>query len=59
MARKCDTMQRNDGIGRRRGATGEGEGGDDASWFDANLTGLKNKESLRDRFMCYKWMVKI
>jgi hypothetical protein len=36
-----------------------GKGEDDASWADANLTGPKNKENLRDRFSWYKWMVKI
>jgi hypothetical protein len=40
-------------------APGWGKGGDDASWADANLTGLKNKENLCSRFSWYKWIVKI
>jgi hypothetical protein len=30
---------------RGEAASGMGKGEDDASWADANLTGLKNKES--------------
>jgi hypothetical protein len=41
MERKCDTTRWCDDVGRRRDNTGEGKGGDDASWTDANLTGLK------------------
>jgi hypothetical protein len=30
------------------------KGGDDVSWADVNLTGLKNKENTRGRFSWYK-----
>jgi hypothetical protein len=39
---------------RGEAAPGKGMGGDDASWVDANLTGLKNEENPRDRFNWYK-----
>jgi hypothetical protein len=39
-------------------APGMGKGGDDTSWTNTNLTGLKNEENPRDRFSCYKWTVK-
>jgi hypothetical protein len=32
---------------------------DDAGWVHMDFTGLKNKENARDRFNCYKWMLKI
>jgi hypothetical protein len=35
---------RND-VGRRRGGTGRGKGGENVSWADVNLTGPKNKEN--------------
>jgi hypothetical protein len=38
---------------------GGGKGGDDASWVDPNLTGLKNEENPHDRYNWYKWTVKI
>jgi hypothetical protein len=31
-----------------------GKGGDDASWADTNLIGLKNKENSHGRFSSYK-----
>jgi hypothetical protein len=40
-------------------APGREKGGDDASWFDVNLTEPKNEENSRDRFSCFKWTVKI
>jgi hypothetical protein len=41
-------------------ATPEREkGGDIVNWADAILTGLKNKENSRNRFIYYKWTVKI
>jgi hypothetical protein len=46
-------------VGRRRGGTEEGKGGDNASWADANLTRSKNKKKSRGRLSCYKWTVKI
>jgi hypothetical protein len=33
--------------------------GDDVSWADVNLNGLKNKENACGRFSCYKWTMKI
>jgi hypothetical protein len=36
-----------------------GKGGDDTSWVDTNLTGLKNKENPCGRFNWYKWTVNI
>jgi hypothetical protein len=36
-----------------------GNGGDELSWTDVNLTGPKNEENSRRRFSCYKWTVKI
>jgi hypothetical protein len=35
------------------------KGGDNVSWFDANLIGQKIKENLHDRFDWYKQKVKI
>jgi hypothetical protein len=32
---------------RGEAAPGRGKGGDDASWADANLAGLKNKKNTR------------
>jgi hypothetical protein len=40
-------------------APGKGKGGDNTSWADVNLTGPKNEENPRDRFICYKRTVKI
>jgi hypothetical protein len=45
MARKHDTAQRCDDVDRRRGGTGRGNEGDDASWADSNLTRPKNEEN--------------
>jgi hypothetical protein len=59
MKMKRDTTRWRDNVGRRRGGTGEGKGGDNVSWFDTNLTRQKNEENLRSRFSWYKWMVKI
>jgi hypothetical protein len=59
MGRKRDTALRCGDVGRRRGGTGGGEGGDNASWDDTNLTVSKNEENSRSRFSCYKWTVKI
>jgi hypothetical protein len=39
-------------IDRRRGTAGRGNEGDDTSWADANLTGLKNEENLHGQFSC-------
>jgi hypothetical protein len=36
-----------------------GKGGENASWAEANLTGVKNKENSRGWFSCYKWTMKI
>jgi hypothetical protein len=33
--------------------------GNNASWPDTNLTGLRNEENTRGGFIYYKWMVKI
>jgi hypothetical protein len=43
-----------------RGATApeREKGGDDVSWANVNLTGLKNKENPHGQFNCFKWMVK-
>jgi hypothetical protein len=59
MGRKHDTMWQNSDVGWRKGTTGEGKVGDDASCADTNLTGPKNEENTRGRFNCYKWIVKI
>jgi hypothetical protein len=56
------SVTRNNGVttsARGEAAPRRGKGGDDASWVDANLTGSKNEENLRDQFGWYKWMVKI
>jgi hypothetical protein len=39
-------VTRHDDGGRRRGGTGRGKGGDEASWVDVNFTGSKNKEKI-------------
>jgi hypothetical protein len=39
--------------------SGRGNRGDDSSWTDTNLTGLKNKENQHSWFNYYKWTVKI
>jgi hypothetical protein len=36
-----------------------GNGGDNISWVDANLTTQKILENLRGQFSWYKWMLKI
>jgi hypothetical protein len=36
-----------------------GNGADDASWADLNLTGPKNKENPHGQFNWYIWTVKI
>jgi hypothetical protein len=59
MGRKRDIVRRYDDVDWRRGGTGMRKGGDDANWTDMDLTGLKIEENPRDRFRCYKWMVKI
>jgi hypothetical protein len=41
-------------VSRRRGDSGEANGGDGVNWVDTNLTGPKNEENPRDRFSCYK-----
>jgi hypothetical protein len=38
---------------------GRGNGGNNASWDDANLTGPKNEENQCGQFSYYKWTVKI
>jgi hypothetical protein len=38
MGSKRDTACRHGDVGRRRGSTGEGKGGDHASWANATLT---------------------
>jgi hypothetical protein len=40
-------------------ALGSEKGGDDVSWTDMILTGVKNEKKSRCRFSCYKWTVKI
>jgi hypothetical protein len=59
MGRKRDMVRQRDDVSQRRGGTEEGRGGNNVSWADANLTGLKNKENTRGRFSWYKWTVKI
>jgi hypothetical protein len=59
MRRKRDTMRWHGDIDRRRGDTGEGKGGDKASWADVNITGPKNEKNSCGQFSCYKWTVKI
>jgi hypothetical protein len=54
MGRKHDTARWHGDVGRRRCSTGEGKGGDDASWALVNITGLKNEENIRRRFSWYK-----
>jgi hypothetical protein len=44
MGRKCDTTRWRGDVGHSRGGTGEGKGGDDVSWVDVNLTGIKMKK---------------
>jgi hypothetical protein len=52
MGRKRDTTQQCDNLGQRKCSTGEGKGGDDVSWADANFTGPENKENPHGRFSC-------
>jgi hypothetical protein len=59
IGRKRDTVWRHDHVGRRRGVTEEEKGRRHASWADTNLIGPKNKKKSRDRFSCYKWMIKM
>jgi hypothetical protein len=52
MGRKHDTTY--GVISRRRGGTGEGNGEDNISWANVNLTGPKNKENSHGQFSYYK-----
>jgi hypothetical protein len=52
----CDGMVMSTG---GESAPKRGNGGDDVSWDDVNVTGPKNKENQHGQFSYYKWMVKI
>jgi hypothetical protein len=53
MERKCDTALRHDVVSGGEVAPRREKAGDDASWADPNLTGLKNKENPHGRFSYY------
>jgi hypothetical protein len=59
MERKYDSRGGVTTSARGEVAPGRRKGGDDVSWADADLIGLKNKQNLCGRFSWYKWMVKI
>jgi hypothetical protein len=53
MGRKRDTTLRHDDVSGGEVAPRREKAGDDASWADPNLTGLKNKENPHGRFSYY------
>jgi hypothetical protein len=55
-------VTRDDGVTtsvRGEVAPRRGNGGDDASWADVNLSGPKNEENLHGQFSWYKWTTNI